>query len=73
MNPTYTTASPAREAYKLPGRLGEPRMELYQDPRANPRMLKAMADYGMDRIRTPSTLGKRSRIAGYSDSLDVHD
>ena len=39
------TASP-----NLPGRLGNPDMELKDDPRADPRMLAAMAPFALDRF-----------------------
>ena len=32
----------------LPGRLGDPNMQLRDDPRADPRMLAAMAPAGLD-------------------------
>lgn len=33
---------------KLPGRLGDPTMDLRSDPRSDPRMLAAMAPFGLD-------------------------
>ena len=32
----------------LPGRLGDPTMEMRTDPRADPRMLAAIAPFGLD-------------------------
>jgi acetyl esterase len=38
---------------KLPGRLGDPTMELRSDPRSDPRMLAAFAPFGLD-VTSPS-------------------
>lgn len=38
---------------KLPGRLGTPDLELRDDPRADPRMVAAMAPFEMDRFPPP--------------------
>ncbi len=37
----------------LPGRLGSPDMELRDDPRADPRMVAAMAPYGIGQLAPP--------------------
>ena len=39
-------------SYQAPGRLGDPSMELYQDPRTNPQLLQTLAAMGADR-KTP--------------------
>ena len=38
----------------LPGRLGSPDMQLRDDPRADPRMLAAMAPFGLDGVLPPT-------------------
>lgn len=42
--------APEPHQYKGPGRLGNPLMELKDDPRANPKFVKAMAALGADRF-----------------------
>lgn len=42
------------EQPNLPGRLGTPDMELRDDPRADPRMVAAMAPFAMDGMPEPS-------------------
>ncbi|EME84397.1 uncharacterized protein MYCFIDRAFT_195458 [Pseudocercospora fijiensis CIRAD86] len=50
--------TPARsKAYKAPGRLGDPSMQLYQDPRANAKLVDILSKYGIDRNRAPPSLG----------------
>ncbi|KAK0934193.1 hypothetical protein LTR29_014242 [Friedmanniomyces endolithicus] len=39
-------------AYVPPGRLGQPSMELHQDPRLDPRLLAVLSANGADRMRT---------------------
>ncbi|EME48269.1 hypothetical protein DOTSEDRAFT_70017 [Dothistroma septosporum NZE10] len=34
--------------YKAPGRLGDPNMKLFQDPRAHPKIVEALRAFGMD-------------------------
>ncbi|MCW2520315.1 MAG: nlhH 11 [Mycobacterium sp.] len=41
-------ATPVDVDVKLPGRLGDPTMELRSDPRADPRMIAAIAPFGLD-------------------------
>ncbi|MDT5104887.1 MAG: acetyl esterase, partial [Mycobacterium sp.] len=33
---------------KLPGRLGDPALEMRSDPRSDPRMVAAFAPFGLD-------------------------
>ncbi|KAK1056357.1 hypothetical protein LTR74_014965 [Friedmanniomyces endolithicus] len=43
-------------AYVPPGRLGQPSMELHQDPRLDPRLLAVLSANGADRMSTPLAL-----------------
>ncbi len=51
----------------LPGRLGHPEYELRTDPRADPRMVTALAPYGVDQLAAPSPVSPddpiRTRLA----------
>src|SRR4051812_46996088 len=51
----------------LPGRLGNPAMTLADDPRADPRMLMAMAPFGMAAAPGPSTVHADSPIDDVRD------
>ena len=44
-----------RAAPILPGRLGNPNMTLAEDPRADPRMIAALAPLGIEHIDMPAT------------------
>lgn len=44
----------------LPGRLGNPDMELRDDPRADPRMVAAIAPFELDKAPPPSPVGADS-------------
>ncbi len=44
--------------YKAPGRLGDPGMELKDEPRVNPKLLAAVTPIGMDRFGAPPGLSK---------------
>lgn len=57
------TASPL-----LPGRLGTPNLDLRDDPRADPRMLAAMAQIGLDVAPPPSPVTAGSPIADILES-----
>jgi acetyl esterase len=46
----------------LPGRLGNPHMNLRDDPRADPRMIAAMAPLGMDVAPPPSPVSAASSL-----------
>ncbi|KXT12836.1 hypothetical protein AC579_7611 [Pseudocercospora musae] len=50
-------ASHGVERQKAPGRLGDPSMELHQDPRANSKLVDILSKYCIDRDRAPSSLG----------------
>lgn len=45
---------------KLPGRLGDPEMQLKDDPRADPRMLAAMAPFAIDVMPPPAPVTTES-------------
>jgi acetyl esterase/lipase len=47
---------------RLPGRLGNPTLELRDDPRADPRMIAAMAPIGMDVASDPSPVSAATPI-----------
>ena len=51
----------------LPGRLGDPGMELKSDPRADPRMLAAMAPFGLDVAPDPVPFTGESSIEELSE------
>jgi acetyl esterase len=41
----------------LPGRLGRPELELGSDPRSDPRMVAALAPFGLDKTAAPPPVG----------------
>ncbi len=45
-------------SYKAPGRLGDPGLELKDEPRVDARLLAAVSPIGMDRSTPPQTLAK---------------
>lgn len=47
---------------KLPGRLGDPTMELRTDPRADPRMVAAFAPFGLDTRAAELPISRQSPI-----------
>ena len=47
---------------ELPGRLGRPDMEMKDDPRADPRMVEALAQFGLDRTPPPAGVDANSNI-----------
>jgi acetyl esterase len=47
---------------KLPGRLGDPSMELRSDPRADPRMIAAIAPFGLDARAVELPVTRQSRL-----------
>lgn len=47
---------------RLPGRIGHPRMALRDDPRADPRMLAAMAPFGMAGHQPPPPVDRHSSL-----------
>jgi acetyl esterase len=55
----------------LPGRLGNPNMQLRDDPRADPRMIAAMAQLGMDLAPPPSPITAASPMVDILDALGV--
>lgn len=61
-----------RPRYVPPGRLGDPKMELFQDPRANAKLIEAMAEFGIERNRAPpslATLSPNSSVEELSSSM----
>ena len=46
----------------LPGRLGDPNMEMKDDPRADPRMVAALAQFGLDRTPPPAGVDANSSM-----------
>jgi acetyl esterase/lipase len=55
----------------LPGRLGTPGLDLRDDPRADPRMLAAMAPIGLDVAPPPSPITAASPIADILEACTV--
>jgi acetyl esterase/lipase len=53
----------------LPGRLGDPARTLKTDPRADPRLLAALAPFGLDGPPPPVTLGADSPMKAKLDYL----
>jgi acetyl esterase len=53
MTTTSGTATESTEAGSLPGRLGDPGMELRTDPRSDPRMVAALAPFQLDGAAAP--------------------
>lgn len=47
---------------KLPGRLGDPTLELRTDPRADPRMVALFSPYGMDACSPPLPVDRHSPL-----------
>jgi acetyl esterase len=47
---------------QLPGRLGDATLQLRSDPRADPRMIKAFAPFGIDVTAPPLPIDRRSPI-----------
>jgi acetyl esterase/lipase len=47
---------------RLPGRLGDPALQLRDDPRADPRMIAAMSPIGLDVMAPPSPVSAASPI-----------
>jgi acetyl esterase/lipase len=61
-----------RPGYLPPGRLGTPRMELYQEPRLDPRLQRVLTNQGLQRMYTPAsleTLSPTSSLAEVEGSL----
>lgn len=44
----------------MPGRLGDPTVDLRSDPRADPRVIAALAPFGLDRAAPPPQVGRTS-------------
>lgn len=53
---TAAAASAPSPAAGLPGRLGDPTMQLRDDPRCDPRMVAALAPFGLDGAGAPPPL-----------------
>jgi acetyl esterase len=59
------TTTSQTAAVPLPGRLGDPAMDLRSDPRADPRMIAALAPFGLD------THGDPPPVSGSSPRADL--
>ena len=46
----------------LPGRLGDPGRSLKTDPRADPRLVAALAEFGLDEAAPPATVTAESPL-----------
>ncbi len=55
----------------LPGRLGNPTMVLRDDPRADPRMVAAMAPFGLDGEPAPSEVNANSTIDALHEYINI--
>lgn len=53
---------PAATLPTLPGRLGHPEYELRSDPRADPRMVAALAPYGVDQRAAPAPVSPQDPL-----------
>ncbi len=60
---TYTLITSEMSASPLPGRLGDPAMTIGTDPRADRRMVSAMARVGLDSEPMNSTIGPDPSLA----------
>ena len=54
---THTTVTAQQ-----PGRLGDPEMDLRTDPRTNPRLLAALAAFGLDAAAVPPPVDRRAPV-----------
>jgi len=57
-----TTIPPSAPLPTLPGRLGHPEYELRSDPRADPRMVAALAPYGVDQRAAPALVSAQDPL-----------
>jgi len=57
-----TVTLPSATSPALPGRLGHPEYELRTDPRSDPRMVAALAPYGVDQRAAPATVSPRDPL-----------
>ena len=57
----------------LPGRLGAPNMSLLTDPRADPRMIAAMAPLGIAELPPPSPVDGASSIEALHEYINVSE
>ncbi len=55
-----TTSGATTDPADRPGRLGDPAMELRTDPRADPRMVAALAPFGLDGAGAPPPVSRDS-------------
>jgi len=73
-NPMTTTPGVTTEIAGLPGRLGDPTLELRTDPRSDPRMLAALAPFGLDLATPTPPVGPTSPYAAqlaFTDALEA--
>ncbi len=57
-----TVTPPPATSPALPGRLGHPEYELRTDPRADPRMITALAPYGVDQRAAPAPVSPQDPL-----------
>ena len=57
-----TSIEPSAASPALPGRLGHPEYELRSDPRADPRMVAALAPYGVDQRAAPAPVSPQDSL-----------
>ena len=54
---TVSSVASNQEVSVQPGRLGRPELDLSTDPRSDPRMVAALAPFGLDKTAAPPPLG----------------
>ena len=57
----------------LPGRLGDPGMQLRDDPRADPRMIAAMEPFGLGLVPPPSPVDASTPLEGLLEYVDASE
>lgn len=61
----------------LPGRLGSPNLQLGTDPRADPRLIKVLAEFGLDKSPEPAPVSANSTyeecLAYFGEMETVYD
>ena len=62
-----TTAADKTVRAALPGRLGDPDLDLRTDPRTNPRLLAALATYGLDAPAAPPPLTRNDPVESVTE------
>lgn len=73
MTRTPQSATNGPKDAKLPGRLGDPTLELRSDPRSDPRMIAALAPFQLDQAGPPPPIdatAPRAAQLGFLDELE---